>query len=832
MRDLLRDLRRALRTLGRTPLFAAVAVVTLALGIGVNATIFTVVDAVLLRPLPVERPGELLHVYTSWSEEPFATSSYPDYRDLRDGTDAFSGLIGHSSAIATLQHGAASEMLIGELVTGNAFEVLGVGADRGRMLLPADDADPGAPRVVVLGHGLWQRRFGRDPAMLGRTIRLNGQPYEVVGIAPERFAGLLPGVAADFWVPAVRVGDVEPAGQIGAVAGDPGRTRLERRGYRWLWLKGRLAGGGDLEPATARARAQTAAVMSRLAAEYPLTNEGRGAVVRPLAEVRFHPDIDRVLGPAAAVLLGAVGLVLLVVCANLASMLLARAEARRREVAVRLALGAGRLRLAREVLAESLVVAAAGAGLALAATQWTLALLLAWKPPVPFSIGLDFGVEGRVLLFTAGIALGSALLFGLLPARRSSRGDLIGDLRGLGAGDRGTRLWSLRSALVVGQVAVTLVFLVAAALLGRGLLAARSLDPGFAPERVAAVGLHLNMHGYDREEATRFFETLRQQAEALPGVEAAAVATRVPFDVNLHNTSIYPDSVEAAPGDPGFNLDVTWVDDRYFETLGVPILTGRGFAAGDLPGGPRVAIVNAAMARRFWGGPGEALGRRFAAGAADEEPYEIVGVAADYKVRSVGEAPRALVHFARSQQPDTYGYLLARTAGADAAPLASELRRLALGLDPELAFTETTTLAGLMGVTLYPARMGAALLGIFGLLALALASVGLYGVIAYSVSRRRREVGVRLALGARREAVVGMVVGSGMTLVGAGVAIGLALAAAASRLLQALLYGVSALDPLAFGGAVGVLAAVSLAANYLPAARAARTDPVAVLKED
>jgi predicted permease len=832
MRDLVRDLRRALRTLARTPLFAAVAVVTLALGIGVNATLFTVVDAVLLRPLPVEKPGELAHVYTSWSEERFATSSYPDYRDLRDGTEAFAGLIGHSSAIATLQLGERSEMLIGELVTGNAFEVLGVGAARGRMLSPADDADPGAPRVVVLGHGLWQRRFGRDAGVLGRSICLNGQPYEVVGIAPERFAGLLPGIAADFWVPAVRVGEIEPAGQIGAVAGDPGRTRLERRGYRWLWVKGRLAGGGDLEQAAVRAQGETAAVMARLAAEYPLTNAGRGAVVRPASEVRLHPDIDRVLGPAAAVLLGAVGLVLLVVCANLASMLLARAEARRKEVAVRLALGAGRLRLAREVLVESLVVAAAGALLALVATRWTLALLLAVKPPIPFSIGLDLGVDGRVLLFTAGIALASALAFGLLPARRAARGDLASDLRGLAAADRGARLLSLRSVLVVAQVAVTLVFLVAAALLGRGLLAARSFDPGFAPERVAAVGLHLNMHGYGRQEATRFFATLRDQAEALPGIAAAAVATRVPFDVNLHNASIYPDSVEAAAGDPGFNLDVTWVDDQYFETLGVPLLTGRGFTSGDRPDSPRVAIVNAAMARRFWGGPGEALGRRFAEGAADAAPYEIVGVVADYTVRAVGEAPRAMVHFARGQEPDAYGYLLARTAGADATALAGELRRLALSLDPELAFTETTTLAGLMGVTLYPARMGAALLGVFGLLALTLASVGLYGVIAFSVSQRRREVGVRLALGARRAAVVGMVVRGGMALVGTGVVLGLALAAAASRLLAALLYGVAALDPVAFGSAVAVLAAVALAANYLPAARAARTDPVAVLKEE
>jgi predicted permease len=832
MTDLIRDLRWAVRTLGKTPLFAAVAILTLALGIGVNATIFTLVNSLLLRPLPVERPEEMVHVYTSWPEEPFATSSYPDYLDLRDGTDAFAGeLVGHASAIATLQHGGRSEVMIGEIVTGNAFQVLGVPAARGRTLLPEDDR-PEASRVVVLSHGLWQRRFGRDPGVLGGTVRLNGQPYQVVGVAPESFPGLLPGVAAQYWVPTVRVGEIEPAGQINAVHGDPGATRLERRGYRWMWLKGRLAPGTD----PAQADAQVATVMARLAAEHPVTNENRTAAAKPLADVRYHPDIDRVLGPAAAVLLGAVGLVLLVVCANLASMLLARAQGRRREVAIRLALGASRGRLVRQLLAESLVVAAAGGALALLVTRWTTALLLAWKPPIPFTLSFDLDVDGRVLLFTAAVALGSAVLFGLLPARQSARSDLVADIKEGARGNAGTahgwrRRLDLRSALVVAQVAITLVFLVAAALLGRGLLAARALDPGFEPERVAVLGMYLEMHGYGDEEAERFFRTLRERAAALPGVTEAAVATRVPFDVNIHNTSIYPDSVEADPDHPGFALDVTWIDRQYFDTLGVPLLAGRGFTSGDLPDAPRVAVVNAAMARRFWGDPAAAVGRRFRVGGLDAEPTEVVGVAADTKVRSVGEEPRPMVHFARSQRPAPHGYLLAATAAGDATPLVGELRRLALEMDPELAFSETTTLAGFMGVTLYPARMGAALLAVFGLLALTLASLGLYGVIAYSVSRRRREMGIRFALGAERGTVVGMVVKSGMTLVAIGIAVGAALAAAAGQLLQSLLYGQSALDPAAFAAAIAVLLTVSAAANYLPARRAAQTDPVTVLKE-
>lgn len=832
------DLRHTLRSLARTPLFTTVALVTLAVGIGVNATIFTFVDSILLRPLPVAEPDELVHVYTRMSGEPFSTSSYPDFLDLREGVDAFSGLVGHASAIATLQHEGRSEVLIGELVTGDAFRVLGVPAARGRAILPEDDRIE-AERVVVLSDGLWRRRFGADPEIVGQAIRFNGEPYQVVGVAPASFPGLLPGVAAEYWVPTVRAGDVEPAGQIHGVTGDPGQTRLERRGYRWMWLKGRLAPGATPE----QAEAQVGTVMARLAAEHPITNvAGSGerepvdGVVMNLGDVRFHPDVDRVLGPAAAVLLGAVGLVLLVVCANLANMLLSRAQGRRREIAVRLALGVSRRRLTGQLLTESLLLGLGGALLAVLLTYWSTQLLLAWQPPLPFSIGLDIGMNPRVLLFIGGIAVLSAIAFGLAPARQAARHDLVTDLKGGGGAESGRRkAFNLKNGLVVAQVAISTVFLVAAALLGRGLLASSAIDVGFEPERVAALGFDLGMHGYDDAEAEVFWRTLRDRAEALPGVESAAVATRVPFDVNLHWESIYPDTMEGNERAEPLTLDATWIDGEYFETLGVPVLRGRSFRSSDTAEAPRVAVVNAALARRFWGDPAGALGRSFRVGSPDSEPLEIVGVVADYKIRTVGEEPRPVVHYARSQRGGGYGYLLARAndpSPAAAHAVASEVRRLALGLEPSLAFNETTTLGGFMGISLYPVRMGATLLGAFGALALALSSLGLYGVIAYSVARRRREMGVRFALGARPREVVGLVIRDGMALVGTGLALGLVLAALAARLLSGVLYGTSALDPVAYGAATAVLVAIALIANGLPAARAAQVDPVTALRQE
>lgn len=823
------DLRFAARKLVKAPLFAAVAVTTLALGIGVNATLFTFVDAVLLAPPPIEKPDEVVAIFSSWDEEPWATSSYLDYRDLREHSDGvLSGLCGYSMAFAGLQRDGTSDMIVGELVTGEYFEVLGVDVDRGRGFTIADDA-PGAPRTVVLGHDLWQRRFGGDPGILGQAVRLSGSTYEVVGVAGEDFPGLVPGIVSDFWLPMIRLGDVEPAGQIHSVAEDPGTTRLERRGYRYMWLRGRLADG--VAPATAGARLATLA--DALAAEHPITNEGVGARLRPLREIRLHPDIDGPLRAAAAVVMGAVGSVLLVVCANLASLLLARAQTRRSEIAVRLALGASRARLVRQLVTESLVLAAAGGALALVLAEWTSRLLLAFQPPIPFSIQLAIDVDSRVVLFVALLAFGSALVFALVPALQSTRPDLVPALKGAASADAGApRRFGLRSALVVAQVAVSTLLLVVAAFLLRALDRAQAIDIGLDAERVAVLSMQLDLLGYEDDDAERFLQNLKARATEVPGVERVALASRVPFDINFHNQSIFPDSQNLDAEHPGFRIDVGWVDPEYFTALGIAKIAGRDFTAADGPDTPRVAIVNQAMARRFWS-DNEAVGQTFRVGRLGSQPVEIVGVVADAKVRTVGEAPRPMIHFARPQRPAPGAHLVARAEeGVEAASLLPGLRAAAFELDSAMAFADSTTLDQRMAVSLFPVRAGALLLSLFAFLALVLASLGLYGVIALSVAQRRREIGMRVALGARPRDIVQNVLGGGAVLVGLGALLGVIGAALLGQRLSSALYGTSGLDPLAFGAALVTLGLVALAANAVPAIRATRVDVVDALGDE
>lgn len=823
METLLQDLRYALRTLRRSPGFTLVAALTLALGIGVNSSVFSVVNAILLRPLPVERPGELVDIYgraaTSSSHD---THSYPNYLSYREQTRTLSGLAGYSNFFAHLTAGGVSDMVVGELVTEEYFRVLGVPLLRGRGFGPDEYVAPGASPVAVISHRMWQTGFGGSDDVLGKTFRMNGVMYTVIGIAPPEFGGMMPAVTAQMWIPTAMVEQVEPLGNQRTSGRSAGATRLDRRGQHWLWLKGRVRPGAT----PADVRAELTGIAARLSDLYPETNAQERVVVLPSGDVRINPDIDRTLAPVGMVLLGAVALVLIVACANLANLLLARAAGRRREIAVRLAVGAGRSRLVRQMLTESMLLATIGGLLAVPLAAAFGRVLARVQPPLPLDLGLRVEPDWRVLAYTLGVAVATGIAFGLVPALRATRPDLVPALKDAAGPDRRRRV-ELRDALVVVQMAVSLVLVVGGALLVRSLSVAARVDLGYDSDRVAHLALALEMNGYDAERGGRLLEAGRQRLAALPGVEAVSVASRLPLSLNNNGFGLYIDGRQTAETDRPFRLDGAYVDEQYLQALGLTLLAGRGIEPADRDDARRVAVLTRTMAERYWGTVDNAVGREFRL-RWGEAPYRVVGVVADYKVDTPGEGPTPYLHLPIARR-GTFGNFLVRTS-APATPLVPALERELRALDPDLVFLDRGTLRDLADVRLFPVRAGAWLIGAFGLLALSVAAIGLYGVIGYSVSRRVREIGVRKALGARPAQLVTMVLREGMVLVAIGGVVGAALSAGAARALSSALF-VGSFDAASFALAFAVLALVALAANAIPARRAARVDPMVALRE-
>jgi len=824
MEALLRDLRYGLRSLVRVPGFTLVAIATIALGIGVNSTIFSLVNAVLFRPLPVDRPEQLVDIYghtaTSSSHD---SNSFLNFQDYRDQTETLSGLMAYTNFFANLSIGGSSELVVGELVSGDYFRVLGVQPTMGRAFAPDEFAAVGASPVAILSHSFWQSRFGGDPAILDQTIRLNGLTYAVVGVGPKSFRGMFPAVTASMWIPVTMAEEVEPLGNNRGSNPGPGSNRLERRGQHFLWVKGRM----KPDVTVAQVQAEIESIAARLEAEYPETNALERVAVLATNDVSFNPDVDATLAPAGMLLLGAVGLVLLVACANLANMMLARASSRQREFALRNSLGAGRGRLMRQILTESLMLALAGGAVAMALAYWLARVIARFQPPLPIDLGLDVTPDWRVMVFTFLVACVAGLTFGLVPAIRASRPDLVSALKGQEGVDGRRSAFNLRNVLVVGQVAVSLVVLVAGALLTRSLGAAGEVDMGYDVDRTAYLTLAMEMNGYNAEEAGALLEAGRRRIESLPQVEVVGMASRIPLDMNNNGFSIYIDGHQTDAASRPYRIDGASVDQQYFEALDLTVLSGRGIQETDRAGRSRVAVVTQTMADRYW--PGEdAIGREFQR-SWEGRPYRIVGIVEDYKVDTPGEAPKPYIHVPLPRET-TYASLIVRTttpAAGSLRALEQELRTL----DPDLVFFATGTFRGLAGVRLFPIRAGAWLIGSFGVLALILAAVGLYGIVSYSVSQRQREIGIRKALGAETEMVARMVLRQGMTLVGVGAVVGLVLAAVAGQLLSSVLF-VGAFDPVSFGAAAGVLAIVAALANWVPARRASRVDPMLAIRAD
>ncbi len=815
---LLQNLRLALRGLWRAPGFTLVAVLTIGLGIGAIGAVLSLANALLWRPLPVRDADRLVLVTaqrTSTGE--YEDFSWADYLDFRRAGE-FDGVVAYYPAAVSLGLSGAGERIYGEMVSGNYFDVLGIPAALGRVFTAAEGEDPGAAPAIVISDGFWRARLGADPGVVGRTVRLNGQRFTVLGVAPATFHGIYYlGFQAEFWAPAVHYRLVVPNGA----------AALTDRGQASFRMMGRLAPG-----VSARAASQSvAAIAARLAESYPASNAGLTAEAIPERDTRPEPGATAAGNRLLFRILLAVGLlVVLVAAANVASLLLARAVSRRREIAVRLALGASRLRLLTQLLGESLVLALLGGivGLGFAdLARHALTGLLRFPTDIPFV--LEFPLDARVLGLTALATLAAAVVFGLAPALQASRPVLTDALKdGGGGGTSGGRA-RLRRALVLAQVAVCCLLLVGTGLGLRTLQALRQVSPGFRTDHALLVTVNPGLVGYDAARGQRFYQSLLERTRALPGAAAVTIAGNLPLEFSSRGGPLFAEGLERAPGAGSDAGDWSTVAPGYFAASGTPLRTGRDFSVEDDSAAPRVAVVSEALARSYWPG-GSAVGHRLRLGAAGATPVEIVGVVADVKVRQLTEPPHLMVYLPLAQDYVPAMTLLVRTRGEPLA-LAGAVREVVRSLDPDVPVADVKSFEMLLeGRALLFARFAAILSAALGGLALVLAVIGLYGLVSFGVSQRQKELGIRVALGADAGAIIGLVVRGGMRLALTGSLIGLGLALGSTRLARGLLYGVSPTDPLVLAGIPALLLVVTLAACWIPARRAARNDPVAALR--
>ncbi|HZI94747.1 MAG TPA: ABC transporter permease, partial [Patescibacteria group bacterium] len=809
--------RYALRSFLRTPGFTAAAVLSLALGIGANTTIYSLVSALFFQSLPVQDPDRVMALFTSDEKNPGShPTSFPNFEDFRDKNEVFSGLAAYAGAGVNLSAQTDQpEQIFGMMVSGNYFDILGVRPRLGRTFLPEEDAKPGSGPVVVLSHATWTRRFGADPQVIGREISLNRQRYTVIGVTPEGFRGTFAIGGPELWVPMSM------------------RDQLLSGTYKEWFSDRRFLGVfvlGRLKPAVSITQAEAAMkILARqLEQEYPEPNKGRTVSLLPLSQSTINPNQREMFVRAGQLLMTVVGLVLLIACGNVANLLLGRAASRRKEIAIRLSLGAGRGRLVRQLLTESILLSLMGGAAGLALAFWLRDLLWAFRPPFFQQDDLLLSLNAPVLLFTAALSLGTGILFGLAPAIQASRFELVSAIKNAGATIDGTRRrFNLRSILVVAQVSLSLIGLVSAGLFLVSLRNAQKADLGFSPDALVQLTLDPGAAGYDEPRGREFFRRVLERTQALPGVRAASMAEWLPLTGGNFMRSVFIEGQEPPPGGRGVLVPVNAVETGYFPAIGLPILRGRDFTGTDRAGALKVVVISEAMAKRFWPDK-DPLGGRFKF-FGETEPVEVVGVVKDTKLNSIGEDPIPTVYYPFQQNYSSRMTLLVHADGDPDAALAA-VRSSVRQIDADLPPIGAAAMRDVVGNSLWASRMAAGLLSVFGVLALTLAALGLYGVMAYSVAQRTREIGIRMAIGAHRGDVFALILKQGAVLAGCGVAAGLVIALAAARLVSGLLFGVRPGEPIVYLGTTLLLCGVALLASYLPARRATRVDPLTALR--
>ena len=818
------DIRHGLRMLLKSPGFSAVAVLSLALGIGANTTIFTVVNAILLHPLPVKDIAQVVELDTidTKTKVGFANAtklgmSFPNCQDYQKQTEVFSGLSCIVPTALTWSGDAEPRQVNGQLVSANYFDVLGLQPVAGRFFLPEEDTKLNGNTVAVISHSFWVNKLGSDANVVGKSLTLNAVPYTVVGVAPKGFKGTFTFAGAEeIWI---------PTSMYPQVLGGLAKKFFNDRRFLGVLPVGRLKPGIGLGPAEASLKT----VASRLEAEYPKDNAGRSVALTPLADAAVGANQHDQVALAGTMMMTVVGLVLLIACVNLANLLLARAAQREKEMGLRAALGASRHRLMRQMLTECMLLSLLGGAVGLAIAYAGRSVLWSFRPPFIQQNDLDLSLDAHVLLFTLGISFLTGVLFGVAPALKASVPDLMETLK---LGGRGGSIgWgrnSLRSLLVISEIALSLVALVGAGLFIRSMRDAQRIDPGFESKNLFMMAFDLGALHYEEGRAQEFFRAAVERANSTPGVKSATIASNFPLRGGFART-VFPEGESETTGYRGTLTTLDDITPGFFDALRIPLLKGRVFNDSDRKGTTPVVVINEAMAKHFWPNQ-EAVGKRFHF-FGDPTLREVVGVVGNTVIINIGEVPAPLAYLSITQDYSPAVTLQVHTTGSPEA-LIGGVRARIQSLDPNLAITNVQTIGEIMDQGLWAPRMGAALLTLFGGLALVLAALGVYGVLSYSVNQQTREIGIRMAMGAERAHVLRLVVGQGVWLAGVGVALGILVALVAMRQLSGLLFGVSAYDPVTFGAVALLLMLVALLACYIPARRATCVDPLVALRHE